>query len=152
MKKITKLEFEFIKDMVCSDHTTDGTGIVMWVSASYCSMNPKQWRAITTSLVKKGIIHYTESDPNYKWTWDYENDTWDNRAQNYNDRNHLYPPWVSLADEHQKVSGLTLDEIRGLVIDRDENGYTILDDLDDNFQSFCIKCSGFEIVGLELVE
>ena len=150
MKQITKLELQFLTDMVCSDHTTDGTDIVMWVTAGYCSMNPKQWRAITTSLVKKGIINYDESDPNYKWTWDYENDRWDERAQNYNDMNCLFPPWVSLVKEHQKETDLSRDEIKELIIDKDENGYAILDDLDDNFQSFCIRRSGYEIVGLEV--
>ena len=104
MKKITKLEFEFISDMIRSDHTTDGQGIYMWVTAGYCSLNPKQWRAITTSLVKKGIIHYSESDPGYKWTWDYERNKWDERAMNYNDMICLFPPWVSLAEELQNES------------------------------------------------
>tara|TARA_R100000329_G_scaffold124173_1_gene102697 strand:+ start:2565 stop:3023 length:459 start_codon:yes stop_codon:yes gene_type:complete len=152
MKQITKLEFQFIRDMISSDHTTDGQGIVMWVSAGYCSMNPKQWRAIVTSLEKKGIIHYSESDPGYKWTWDYENDRWDDRAQNYNDMNYLFPPWVSLAEEHQKESDLSWDEIKELVIEKDENGYYILDTIDDNFQKACTKWSGYEIVGLEVKE
>ena len=125
MKKITKLEFEFISDMIRSDHTTDGQGICMWVTAGYCSLNPKQWRAITTSLVKKGIIHYSESDPGYTWTWDYERNKWDERAMNYNDMNCLFPPWVSLAEEHQKESDLSRDEIKELVIDRDDNGYDV---------------------------
>ena len=150
MKKITKLEFDFIRDMVTSDHSSDGCGIVMWVSAGYCSMNPKQWRAIVTSLVSKGIIGYEEADPGYKWTWDYENDIWDEKAQHHNDRRGVMPGHVNMRCEHQNQSDLSWEEIEEIEIDRDENGRAIFNGFDDNFRRACLRWTGYEVNGLEV--
>jgi len=63
--KVTPLEMQFLTDMTHSCHTTDGHGIVMWLTKSYCSMPMKQARAVAVSLQTKGIISLEPADPGY---------------------------------------------------------------------------------------
>ena len=150
MITITPLEFQFIKDMVFSDHSTDGHGICMWVTAGYCSLRPKVWRGVVSSLMQKGIIGYSEADTGYRWQWDYENDTWDDAAMNFNDRNMLQPAWVQIRNEYQKDRyNENWDSEKGAPknweVDNDD-----LDDLNDNFSKASIKWTGYELINLEV--
>ena len=144
MTTITPLEFQFIKDMVCSDHSTDGHGICMWVTAGYCTLRPNVWRGVVSSLMQKGIIGYSEADPGYRWQWDYENDTWDDAAMDFNDRRMLQPAWVQIREEYQK-DRYNDETYKDWEIDNDD-----LDDLNDNFRKASIKWTGYELINLEV--
>tara|TARA_R100001443_G_scaffold23650_2_gene35802 strand:+ start:1604 stop:2044 length:441 start_codon:yes stop_codon:yes gene_type:complete len=144
MITITPLEFQFLKDMVFSDHSTDGHGICMWVTAGYSTLRPKVWRGVVSSLMQKGIIGYSEADPGYRWQWDYENDTWDDAAMDFNDRRLLQPAWVQIREEYQK-DRYNDETIKDWEIDNDD-----LDDLNDNFRKACIKWTGYELINLEV--
>ena len=149
MTTITPLEFQFIKDMVFSDHSTDGHGICMWVTAGYCSLRPNVWRGVVSSLMQKGVIGYSEADPGYRWQWDYDKDTWDEAAMEFNERRMLQPAWVEIREEYQKDR--YNDEAFKIIpsldweIDNDD-----LEDLNDNFRKASIKWTGYELINLEV--
>ena len=149
MTTITPLEFQFIKDMVFSDHSTDGHGICMWVTAGYCSLRPNVWRGVVSSLMQKGVIGYSEADPGYRWQWDYDKDTWDEAAMEFNERRMLQPAWVEIREEYQKdrYNDETFKIIPSLdwEIDNDD-----LEDLNDNFRKASIKWTGYELINLEV--
>lgn len=149
MTTITPLEFQFIKDMVFSDHSTDGHGICMWVTAAYCSLRPNVWRGVVSSLMQKGVIGYSEADPGYRWQWDYDKDTWDEAAMNFNERRMLQPAWVQIRDEYQKDryndETYIAATIKDWEIDNDD-----LEDLNDNFRKASIKWTGYELINLEV--
>ena len=63
--KVTPLEMQFLTDMTRSCHTSDGHGIVMWLTESYCSIPMNQARAVAVSLQTKGIIFLDPADPRY---------------------------------------------------------------------------------------
>lgn len=62
---VTPLEMQFLRDMTLSCHTTDGNGIVMWLTPAYCSMPMQQARAVAVTLQTKGIIFLDPADPEY---------------------------------------------------------------------------------------
>ena len=59
--KITILEKEVLLDIASSDHSSDQQGYVCYTDWSYFSIPMKIVRGVISSLIKKGIIHYTEA-------------------------------------------------------------------------------------------
>ena len=147
MTTITPLEFRFIKDMVFSDHSTDGHGICMWVTAGYCSLRPKVWRGVVSSLMQKGVIGYSEADSGYRWQWDYENDTWDDAAMDFNDRRMLQPAWVQIREEYQ-VDVYKTDFVTQ-PFDSSKKPYQS-EQIDDDFQQACATLTGYRLNDLEV--
>jgi hypothetical protein len=141
MTTITPLEFKFIKDMVFSDHSTDGHGICMWVTAGYCSLRPNVWRGVVSSLMQKGIIGYSEADPGYRWQWDYE------AAMGFNERRMLQPAWVQIREEYQ-VDVHNTDFVTQ-PYDSSKKPYES-EQIDGDFQQACAALTGYRLNDLEV--
>ena len=61
MVRITVLEKQVLLDIASSDHSGDQQGYVCYMDWSYFSLPMTIVRGVISSLIKKGIIHFTEA-------------------------------------------------------------------------------------------
>ena len=61
MTRITRLEKHVLEDIASSDHSSDQQGYVCYMDRSYFRLPSTIVRGVISSLIKKGIIHFTEA-------------------------------------------------------------------------------------------
>ena len=57
--KITPLEKEVLMSVACSDHSSDQGGYICYTDWSYFNLPMNIVRGVISSLIKKGILHFT---------------------------------------------------------------------------------------------